>query len=122
MIYAFCKIKAESNRSSRQIPEDLQTLIATQSPAWQITPEQTEQGLNWLRKKEIIIFLSENQQEILENFSHFLFIGTKEIAKEYGFTFSYPIYRVCGKGKKGRKSFFDYIPQPFNRQKPLKIA
>jgi hypothetical protein len=79
--------------------------------AWQITPEQTEQGLNWLKLPKIKKQLTAGQQAILDDFSHFLFVDVQDDSTTYR-TDSAPVYRVCSVSG----PWFDYVPKPWQSQ------
>jgi len=76
--------------------------------AWQITPEQTEQGLAWLKLPKIYKQLSESQRSILDDFSHFLFVDVQDLSTTYRHD-SAPVYRVCSNAG----PWFDYVPRPW---------
>jgi hypothetical protein len=76
--------------------------------AWQITPEQTEQGLRWLNLPKIRKQLTESQKAILDEFSHFLFVDVQALSTRYRRD-SAPVYRVCSHSH----GHFDYVPRPW---------
>ena len=101
--------KKVKDRTLLEIPED----------GFKITASQTKKGLNWLlnkwktprgieRKNNPFGYREEN---ILENFSHFLLIDWNDRASYYQVKMSYhqylPVYRVVAKDG----SYFDYIGQ-----------
>lgn len=86
--------------------------------AWQITPEQTEQGLHWLKLPKIYRQMSPAQQAILDNFSHFLFVDVQDDSTTYR-TDSAPIYRVCSTDG----AWFDYASKPWQSQEcPFEVV
>ena len=78
-----------------------------------ITPEQTAQGLEWLRRPRLLKHLSPQDQQILADFSHFLFVGIDmENATRHGSYPQYrcrPVYRVISK----TGAWFDYASSPW---------
>ena len=103
-IGAICRIMRGGDNS---IPDDIYPVlepITEGQVAWRITPEQTEQWLNWLKRPAVHKQLSERQRAILDDFSHCLFAGTFEIQMAHGRVESTPIYRVCAHGG----ACFDY--------------
>ena len=103
-IGAICRIMRGGDKS---IPDDIYPvleLITEGQVAWRITPEQTEQGLNWLKRPVVRKALTPTQQSIINDFSHYLFAGTFEIQTAHGRVESTPIYRVCAHGP----ACFDY--------------
>ena len=86
--------------------------------AWQITPEQTEQGLRWLRLPKIKRELGDAEQAILDDFSHFLFVDVQDLSTNYRAD-SAPVYRVCSH----THGWFDYVPRPWQSQgRPFEIV
>jgi hypothetical protein len=80
--------------------------------AWQVTPEQTEQGLRWLKLPKVKKELTEAQQAILDDFSHFLFVDVQDDSTCYR-THSAPVYRVCAASS---PAYFDYVPKPWQSE------
>ena len=79
---------------------------------WQITPEQSEQGLNWLKRREVLKLLEEKDKAIVENFSHFTFVGFDMIDTSSAFRLRLsvrPVYRVHSK----TGAWFDYASAPW---------
>ena len=78
-----------------------------------ITPEQTAQGLDWLRRDRMKKHLEQRDQEILADFSHFLFVGIDmENVTRHGSYPQYrcrPVYRVISK----TGAWFDYASSPW---------
>ncbi len=110
-IGAFRKIVC--NRPDTDVPalSGLWDDYGRSSFAWQITPDQTVQGLNWLRLPEIKKQLTEAQQAILDDFSHFLFVDVQDLSTTYRHD-SAPVYRVCSHSH----GWFDYVPRPWQSQ------
>lgn len=77
--------------------------------AWRITPEQTEQGLAWLKQKKVQKCMTESQRAIVDDFSHFLFVDLFEVPRSHGFSDYLPVYRVCS----ASGPYFDYISRPW---------
>jgi hypothetical protein len=78
---------------------------------WRITSEQTEKGLKWLKSREIQRKLTLAQVAIVDDFSHFEFVGVKaELQRTVFFRPDYrPVYRVYAKNGK----WFDYLSSPW---------
>lgn len=99
----------------KPIPPELQTKLDSlwefgyrSRFAWSITPEQTQQGLRWLKLPKIHKQLSPAQQAILDDFSHFLFVDVCDRSTTYRVD-SAPVYRVCSHAG----PWFDYVPKPW---------
>jgi hypothetical protein len=107
-IYAFCKLHSRYGSSrepiSPELMEELERLDA-RGFAWQITPEQTEQGLAWFKLRKVQKELNDSQRVIIEDFSHFLFVGVREYPRGHGFSDYRPVYRVCSHSG----PWFDYV-------------
>ena len=102
-IYAFRKLWANSRNLAPELLADIQALC-DRGIAWQITPEQTVQGLNWLKSRKAQKQLTESQRAIVDDFSHFLFVDVREYSIGYGRSIFTPAYRVCS----NRGPWFDY--------------
>lgn len=79
--------------------------------AWRIEPDQTEQGLRWLRMPKVYRQLGPTETAILDDFSHFLFVDVQDNSTTYR-TDSAPVYRVCSH----THGWFDYTPRPWQSQ------
>jgi hypothetical protein len=117
MIGAFRKLMARPYYLP-ELPDELKTVLsglfdenARSLFAWQITPEQTEQGLRWLKLPKVKKELTQAQQAILDDFSHFLFVDVQDDSTTYR-TDSAPVYRVCSVSG----PWFDYVPKPWQSQ------
>lgn len=80
---------------------------------WNITGEQTIQGLNWLRQSRLKKFLEPRDLAVLDDFSRFLFVGFEitDLTRHPGFPRidAKPVYRVIAKGGQ----WFDYSSSPW---------
>lgn len=80
---------------------------------WNITGEQTTQGLNWLRRPRLMKFLEERDLAVIHNFSRFLFVGfeIEDKTRYPGFPRieARPVYRVIAKNG----AWFDYSSSPW---------
>jgi hypothetical protein len=80
---------------------------------WKLTGEQTTQGLMWLRRPRLLKTLDPQDLIVLDDFSHFLFVGfeIEDHTRHAGFPqiIAKPVYRVVGKD--GR--WFDYSSSPW---------
>jgi hypothetical protein len=107
---------------SSTTPEERKTLndMIWDADGLKLTPEQTAKGIAWLRnqwKTPRGIERKHNpfgyrEEEILENFSHFTFVGFYDNANFYmskdGYHNYQPIYDVWGKLDDGSTSCFQY--------------
>jgi hypothetical protein len=110
IIRALCRRMAENFHEN---PDDLNDLL-NRGIAWYITQKQKEQGLKWLHRPAVLRQMGDKERRILGNFSHFLFVGTREVQRGYGYRDTAPIYRVCG----GPGEYFDYVPRPWQSGGP----
>ena len=113
-IGAFRKILCRGTRELPLSPELLAKLGSLfdgrgrSNFAWFITPEQTEQGLNWLKLPKIHKQLEPRDQAVLNDFSHFLFVNVQDLSTTHR-NYSAPVYRVCSNAG----PWFDYVPRPW---------
>ena len=77
--------------------------------AWQITQEQTEQGLKWLDLPKVRKCMTEPQRAIVDDFDYFLFVDLFEIPFGHGISNYMPVYRVCS----ASGPWFNYISRPW---------
>lgn len=77
-----------------------------------LTPEQQAKGFEWLVRTQIKndgtlrknAFIGQRELDIINNFSHFEFIGLRDINYFSPMPYFVPVYRCHGK----ENSFFDY--------------
>jgi hypothetical protein len=78
-----------------------------------ITPDQTAQGLEWLKRDRMKRLLGDQDFSILVNFSHFLFVGIEVVDATRHDAYPQfrcrPVYRVISKSG----SWFDYASSPW---------
>ena len=104
-------------RRSKIGAEDTQALLekklaygALGKKTFRITPEQSEKGIAWLRRRAIYKHLDPHEQKCVDDFSHFTFPGI--LVRErgaYGMTDARPVYRVHAKSG----HWFDYVANPW---------
>ena len=101
-----------------RFPKEVHERLATVArypmlPAWSITPEQTTQGLEWLRLSKIWRTLSRGDKAIVEDFHRFTFQGvfTEDQTRHPSFprVSARPVYRVHAKSG----AWFDYASAPW---------
>lgn len=76
--------------------------------AWNITPEQTEQGLKWLQLKKVQKELNEKQKLITDNFLRFCFLTVEVYTRPHGIHICLPVYRIHSTFG----AWFDYVAYP----------
>lgn len=111
-VYALRGALARSNASYKPVSDDMKAELEklfNRGFAWQITPEQTEQGLAWLKQKKVQKEMIESQRAIVDDFSHFLFVDLFEVSRGHSFSDYLPVYRVCS----ATGPWFDYISRPW---------
>ena len=81
-----------------------------EGPGWKITPEQTQKGLDWLKRSNVWRHLEGNCQNIVNEFERFTFEGVR--LEWVGLRQSAElVYRVYGKSG----SYFDYTASPWQQ-------
>ena len=79
---------------------------------WNITGEQSIQGQEWLKRREVLKLMNETDRATFEDFDHFTFVGfhIKDISTPYFKRLNVrPVYRVHAKSGK----WFDYASAPW---------
>ena len=110
------------NVGSRESDKELRKFVAQKvdyettwnnTPGWQITPEQTEQGLSWLHRSAVKKHLLPKDLSVIDNFDYFLFKGFEIVDQTRHASFPKfevkPVYRVVSKGG----FWFDYASAPW---------
>lgn len=96
--------------------QDVRDLLICQfrypAPAVSITKEQEIRGRAWLMSVEIWNMMTPRQQDVMNTFTHFEFVGIRTVAISYGRVVAHPVYRVHGGG-----AFFDYMSSPYQDTK-----
>lgn len=95
---------------------DYENSATTRGPKavrWNITGEQTTQGLNWLRQPRMKKLFEPRDLAVLDNFSFFLFVGFEIENRTQHPSFpridAKPVYRVIAQDG----TWFDYSSSPW---------